>query len=329
MGLCKFCNKQEANKKNTHYLTHSIIKYALNHKGCSKGYKGNIYTIGEDGYIKHSFQRETPPEVIEQAKGRPATEEEIIEAENDRTFSVDDVFCPECEKKFGIIEDKFIREILPQLKATPDKEIVINDIKTIRLFFLLQIWRSSVCDPNFTLPPLTQEAIRKVLYEGLDVKEWKIRKFFLSVTYLKTYNDEDKTSNVVSVDSKNYWPRVIFMGEFVIQIYKSILDYDPLFGINDIKNYKKYINHNESEFIVQVLDNSERVKINENIFKQGANLTMKNAELLFKETWYKKKLEYPSDTITLKFLNDYSKMDSFLYDDVYNLINKTLMEKEE
>ena len=119
------------------------------------------------------------------------------------------------------------------------------------------------------------------------------------------------------------------MGEFVIQIYKSILDYDPLFGINDIKNYKKYINHNESEFIVQVLDNSERVKINENIFKQGANLTMKNAELLFKETWYKKKLEYPSDTITLKFLNDYSKMDSFLYDDVYNLINKTLMEKEE
>ncbi|WP_278543007.1 hypothetical protein [Parabacteroides johnsonii] len=324
MALCEFCKSKEADKSNTHYLTHSMIKFALNHKGSKDGYKGNIFTIGEGGSIKHTFQQETPPEVIEQAKGRPATDEEIQEAKNDRTFSVDNVFCSECEKRFGVIENKFTQEVLPKIKSSTESEIAIEDNVTIRLFFLLQVWRSSVCDPDFTLPPLTKEAMRKVLWEGSNVKDWKIKKFPLSITYLRTDKDEEKTSNIVSTDSKEYWPRVIFMGEFVIQFHQLPPVYDSLFGINDRKSYSRYINHNESKFIVQILDDSKRKEINYKIYNQGVNITINDATDIFIATWKEKVQQHLSDEIVNNFKLQYCQMERYSPEELTDLINRII-----
>lgn len=45
MAICKFCEHNEATKKNTHYLTDGIIRSCLNIGGTNSREKGMMFDI--------------------------------------------------------------------------------------------------------------------------------------------------------------------------------------------------------------------------------------------------------------------------------------------
>jgi len=75
---CRLCQSNEANKRNTHYLTDSIIRSVLNIDGSNDRDKGFSFNMSNDTpFIDMSIQRATPTEEFEKVTGRQLTDEEI------------------------------------------------------------------------------------------------------------------------------------------------------------------------------------------------------------------------------------------------------------
>ena len=222
--ICKLCQKNKANKRNTHYLTDSIIRKALNLEGSNDREKGFSFDMSNNkNFIEFNFQRGTPMGGFEEEVGRQATDEEIEKAK-ERLFAVDYVFCSDCEDLFGKIEELFCQQILPKLRSEnleKKKELLFREVKLIRLFFFLQIWRNSICEESFNLSKTSEEKLREFIlnYDKIDLPQ--LTEFPLSITFLETLGgDERFTSNLVgSISDKN--PYLIFMNDFIIQFYDS------------------------------------------------------------------------------------------------------------
>ena len=79
--ICKLCKVREANKKNTHYLTDSIIRTCLNLDGSNTREAGFYFDISNNTpFVDFNFQRGTSVVELEKPLGRPATDEEIEKA---------------------------------------------------------------------------------------------------------------------------------------------------------------------------------------------------------------------------------------------------------
>src|SRR5690606_39186879 len=132
-------------------------------------------------------------------------------------FSVDNFFCSECEKLFTNIENEFIEKILPQLRGVNFEEankrtIEFDNYLLMRKFFLLQFWRTSVCDPSFDI----SDSFREKLYNGIFNDDPILKEVPLRVTFLNTIGDDfEFTKNLVGTlkDKSNF---VIFFNDFVI-----------------------------------------------------------------------------------------------------------------
>jgi hypothetical protein len=150
MALCKLCREREGDCKNTHFLTDKIIRSAINEGGVNTREKGLMFNISNTKEsVEVRFQRETSVDGVARELGREPSDEEI-EAAKQIPFSVDYVFCTRCEKNFTDIENPFIDNILPQLRGrdlTEAKELCFQERNVIRRFFLLQVYRTAVCDP--------------------------------------------------------------------------------------------------------------------------------------------------------------------------------------
>src|ERR1019366_2323377 len=114
--ICTCCQKKEANKTNTHYLTDAIIRKSFNPIGTKERDKGILFNFSNDRpELEATIQRETPIKNIEELFGRDLTDDEI-EDHSRKKFSVDYVFCGECESKFTEIENDFTARILPDFR---------------------------------------------------------------------------------------------------------------------------------------------------------------------------------------------------------------------
>ena len=90
---CKCCNKKDADKKNTHYLTDAIIRKCLNENGTNYREKGFMFGLSNKSpFVEFGFQRETKTQSIIDALGRQPSDDEINEAKKN-AFSVDFFFC--------------------------------------------------------------------------------------------------------------------------------------------------------------------------------------------------------------------------------------------
>jgi hypothetical protein len=70
MSLCDLCQKNEANKKNTHYLSDKIIRSGVNENGNNTREKGQVFNISNNtDTIEFRFQRSTSPEAVEETLG--------------------------------------------------------------------------------------------------------------------------------------------------------------------------------------------------------------------------------------------------------------------
>lgn len=286
MSTCKFCQINEANKKNTHYLTDAIIRSCLNIEGSNNREKGLYFAINsKNPFIEFNFQR-LDEQSIENVIGRKPTDEEIENAKQ-IPFSVDYIFCNECEKKFTDIETEFIDKILPKFRQNDLaglNSILIKENLICRNFFYLQIFRSAICEEAFALPLEFIDELRKILFEKIE--DYLIP---LSVTYLQTTGgNENYTENYIGYTSdKN--PFIIFMNDFIIQCYDKSENIKQLelHGLND-DAYKKFINSNEEAFIFNIFQNDKRKEFLKNLItNEKVKQTITTFENLFDQIWIK------------------------------------------
>ena len=273
-NTCALCGNNIADKKNTHYLTDMIIRKCLNHGGSKDRERGSCFTVSPPKIsVDYHFQRKVSSEIIEGIIGRPSTDEENLQ-ERTIPFSVDYVFCSDCENMFSEYETNFSNRILPKFrKKTPHntQEVVIRgtDISNLRLFFYIQLWRSCVCG-ELPLPNSLQQKLHNFILNHKDPTD-EINDIPLSIIHLETRRDEDYTGNIVAFGTTCN-PYVIFMNDFVVQVYDSLENkhFCELYGINELNNFEKYINVSENEFRVKVVNDEKRKKIMEKLMKEQA-----------------------------------------------------------
>lgn len=261
---CALCKHTEADKKNTHFLTDGIIRSCLNENGENIREKGFYFDLSNDSpFVEFNFQQRTTPEKLESALGREPSETEIEKAKH-IPFSVDFVFCASCEAKFTSIENKFINKPLSNFrsKKITNQFIELDDFKTIKSFFLLQIWRTSICDPLFKINSATSEVLRLAIFNNESISADSLKDLPVSVTYLTTGKDStDNGANFVAYsDDKN--PNWIIMNDFVIQFYddNNSISFFDFYGLNDSNDYLKYLNSDSSKFIFKVFTQEQRLR---------------------------------------------------------------------
>jgi hypothetical protein len=268
--ICALCLEREADKRNTHYLSDSIIRTALNWEG-SNGRERGFYFTAETGnpFLNFNFQRSTPIDAVEQAFGRSADEQEIEHAK-ERLYSVDNVFCTDCEALFTEIEDHFCSGILPLFRNNDLGQVhvvLVEEEALARIFFYLQIWRSSVCEEIFKLPPDVKETLRADIlgfHQGRPPSRYP-----LSITYLETLGGAFQfTKNLVG-HTNDRAPRLILFNDFVIQFFDSAahIDYFDYFGLNSREEYFQMINFQADTFRVKILHDQDRLAFWDRVYR--------------------------------------------------------------
>ena len=307
--ICALCQEKEANKKNTHYLTDGIIRSCLNQDGSGEREKGFYFDLSNNSaFVEFNFQRETSIPKLEESLGREPTDEEIEKAKQ-IPFSVDYVFCSDCEAIFTSIENSFIENILPQFRESDLNdiaEIENTEYKQIRLFFFLQIWRTHICEQTLKLPNHIAENLRQVIlnYETVDGVE--LNQFPLSITYLQTLGGlKEYTTNFVGfTNDKN--PYLIFMNDFIIQFFDSDeeIRFFEFHGLNS-ENQEEFINQKEEIFKVKVVQNDERKRLLNNIVKgEKVKQTLKFYTDSFNKLWFMMFGGNPPIQITQEYINE-------------------------
>lgn len=321
--ICKLCKQNKTPKSNTHYLTDFIIRSALNEDGVGTRGKGLYWSIDTTkSTIDFKFQQHASPIKLENLLGRLTTEKENNDAQNNLDFSVNDSFCKDCEDIFTHIENQFGDNLLSKFRTnslTEIYEIILNEKESeiLRLFFLMQFWRTSECDPSFKLSNSTSDILRLKI---LNKDSSELEQFPLSITYLETLKDEDdtdvgekyKTENVVS-PMEHVEPYKILMGDFVLQLYENLnFPFDSFYGYNKKENYLKYLNHKEKLFIVKIIHDKERREIQNVYFRIAANQLMAKRSWFFLDEFTKKFNKLPSNNQIGEYLYAISKIDDIM-----------------
>ncbi|UMQ41569.1 hypothetical protein MKS83_19555 [Chryseobacterium sp. Y16C] len=262
--ICALCNTNEANKKNTHYLTDSIIRTCLNEDGSNVREKGFYFKMSsKTPYVNFNFQRGTSIQNLEETLGRLPTEDEIEKAKK-IPYSVDFVFCNECEDIFTKIETPFIERILPTLREEDHEEtneLELEDVKVIKMFFYLQIWRTSISVDSFKVNTDSLENLRISIlnYEQLNIED--IPNFPIHLTYLNVVGEQiNYTSNIIcTINEQN--SNIIIMNDFVLQFFENAESVNKIdfHGLYDYDNYLELVNKDNSIFKFKIFNNEERV----------------------------------------------------------------------
>ncbi len=310
---CALCQDREANKKNTHYLSDGVIRKCLNIGGTNERERGFYFDISNGNpFVEFNFQRIDEVN-LEKALGREPTDEELKNARQ-IPFSVDYVFCKECEESFTDFESEFSAKILPKLRNADLSELetlTLSEASLIRMFCYIQIWRNSVCEETFDLNPSTQEKLRQII---LNKQLEGISYFPLSITYLETLGgDAAYTENYVgSTSSKN--PYVIFMNDLIIQFYdnEESISFEEFYGLNNAGNFKNLINLNEGEFIINILHNEQRKQLLSDIIKaEKVKHTLDFLSRAFDLMWQRLFYAYPPIQIKQDYINGLINGDDF------------------
>lgn len=314
---CKLCLEKEANRKNTHYLTDSVIRSCLNYDGSNDREKGLYFPMAtNESFVDFSFQRNTPAHFLEDQLKRPIEEEEI-----DRSkvipFSVDYEFCNDCENLFGFIENEFLIHFFSKLRdanlSEVNEVVFIEKEKEARLFFLLQIFRTGVCDSSVNISKEVVEELRNILLNHKEADLIKLRSYPILITYLETIGDKiEFTKNSVGILSGDS-PVLIFMNDLNIQFYESF-NHTPFlefFNLNNQTDYLHFLSV-DNGLIVKIIHNQERKKLNIDYGKYIMFRKMEKYAIYFVEEFDRIYNKTPSINLVEKFC-------FFLIDQEYNI----------
>jgi len=258
LPLCKLCLKNEANQTGAHILTHSLISKCVN-EATKKGRDSELmFSFGQDGATDLFVGRKVSLKKIKDVKGRDLTDEEL--GSNENAIVVDNYFCRSCEKLFGNVEAPFSASILKNIRDKQECNIVDNI--TLRLFFIIQAWRASVCSfDGFKLSTTFEEFLKGIVFEGCnqinDEFEKGLTEKILSIpiilNHLETKSGKE-SKNLVCIPRREE-PYLLFLCDFVLQLYepnseKKLLDY---YNLNENQSLD-IINENEEIFKITLLN---------------------------------------------------------------------------
>ncbi len=327
--ICKLCKEREANKKNTHYLTDSIIRTCLNLDGSNERESGFYFDISNDTpFIDFNFQRGTSVTKLEESLGREATEEEIEKAK-EIPFSVDNIFCSDCEDIFTSVETPFIESILPRFRQTDltgVERIEIAENKTAKLFFYLQVWRTAICEASFDLSEPTMEGLRTAILNSDSIDNEELPNFPFHVTYLQTVGDEMAYTNNFVGYTNDRNPNIIFMNDFVIQFFEdeSLVRSINFYGLNQSNDLNQFINANNERILIKVLPNQTRLEITQTINRQEkVQRTMSYLAQSFSKQWFLIFRGFPNQYLIEEYLQFVTAGDF----DVLRYTRETIVEK--
>ncbi len=165
--ICKLCNNHIADKTGSHIVPHFLLKRIENEEG--KTGRGNeLGFVIKTGDTFSYFGREVSPEKLEEVYG-DLTEEEI-EA-NSHPLIIDHIFCSQCERKLGVIEEKYSQTL--NLKSNNNYSSGVQSALGL-LFWASIIWRLSISgNGGMRLSDPQNERLREMLFKILktDFKE--------------------------------------------------------------------------------------------------------------------------------------------------------------
>lgn len=305
---CALCREKKADKKNTHFLTDGIIRSCLNLDGSKEREKGFYFDLSNDNaFVEFNFQRGTCVDKLRSSLGRDITDEEIEKAKS-IPFSVDNVFCSVCESYFTEIESKFITEILPSFRnsdLTDKSTINLIDIKTVRLFFYIQVWRTAVCDDTLSISANVAENLRQIILNHKLINANELNHYPLAITYLQTIGDENEyTTNYVGFTNDRN-PNLIILNDFIIQFYEKFdtIKFFNFYGLTTEQHYLEQINFKEEKFVINILHNTERKQLLKDfITNDRVKLTIQHYKNSFEELWHNLFGVYPPIQTTNEYL---------------------------
>ncbi|MFY0603260.1 MAG: hypothetical protein JXQ93_04880 [Flavobacteriaceae bacterium] len=269
---CLLCNNNEANQTGAHIFTNSLVRNCVNVEGKTGRDDELMFGFSQSGEKDLYVGNTTNPEKIEEVLGKEMTDEEI--KANNNEFVIDNIYCRDCEKLFGKVESPFTERVLNKIRNEGVYKFNAPDNVLIRLYFYIQIWRaSSYKYDGWSLNDSElEEEFRQIIFEGCETydtgisEELKSRiiKFPLVVNYLET-SDDEKSSNLIFIPNKTH-THFLFLCDFVIELLpvkegKEEYILEAYFGINN-NLQKEHLNSMETEFIIRVIPNDERKKIN-------------------------------------------------------------------
>lgn len=319
--LCGHEFEKEKLKTNTHFLTDGIIRQALNFDGSNVKDKGFYNEFSSNSpYIGFNFQRKAS-EKFSEAFERQANSVEIEKSKNTIAFSVDYIFCKDCEDKFTKIETKFQADILKKMREKGEKNLITESIlhfensNLIRVFFLLQIWRTNICEPIFKLSNEVSNELRNIILEYGEGQIEISKKHPLIINYLETLGGGiEYTKNTVGYSNdKNPFP--IWMNDFVIQFYESKEDliYKDFYELNGKETFQNEANVDEKIFKINIKSNLFRSNFNEKLLKENVITKISQYTSNFKYIWNKIFKNYPSQNIINKYLIPFIYSNSNIY----------------
>lgn len=307
---CKLCTINEPDKKNTHFLSDSIIRICLNENGENIREKGFYFDVSNDkAFIDFNFQRRTSYEKLTETLGREPSDEEITKAK-EIPFSVDYVFCSECEKKFTEIEEKFTHKYLEDFRSNKYKDLSkleVSDYKIIKSFFILQVWRTAVADPSlFTISKDVHEDLRDIILNNSSIDASRLDKYPVFVTYLSTIDEKNgHTGNFVGYTSDEN-PNLIIMNDFVIQFFpgEEQLKYFDFYNLNNPQYFEEFKNIDSSKFTFKILsDEQRRVLLYDIMVNDKIKALTEFYAANFKRLWFTLFGFYPTNFLTSQYMS--------------------------
>ncbi|MBC6994896.1 hypothetical protein QWY85_13905 [Neolewinella lacunae] len=301
---CLLCGINEATRSNTHYLTDSIIRSALNVDGKNIRDTGLFWQFStQKAGARFGFQQATNIAKLEEVLGRQPTDEEIAHAVAETAFSVDNHFCPSCEVHFGEIERPFIETTLPKFRGadlTGISEIGVEDVRISRAFFLLQVLRSALCDKAFNVSSGVLDDLKYLILNFQDADVTQFTKYPLLVTYLQTTGGQTAyTENQVGFVVYDIH-RIILMNDFVVQFFEKepdvvLADFNDLYDLSD---FEHFLNIHEEIFLFKIFSNKQRQSFLFSGFKEFLDILV----VYFREKYVSRFKQEPSRRIIGHFL---------------------------
>jgi hypothetical protein len=296
MHKCKLCLEREANQTGSHILTSWLIIPVFSEGGSIRDYEiifpPSSIATGRPPFIG----RNVLPETIKAAIGRDMTEIELkLQNENQHPFTQDDVFCNICEKRFSVIEQEYSLIHKNKIKNNQTSQIFNIDGLTCRLFFLIQIWRTSIVKmKGFSLNKDFEKKLRNllndildldksVLFDNLTAKAMGINQFPFYLIRLDP-NIDFKFTDLNKYISRPYFA---FLGEYAIILYekqKHLNSRPSLYGIDKLLK-DNWLNINKTELQIGYINATDFLPVKEAYKKFVVNEIVKIPIKIFKEAF--------------------------------------------
>jgi len=274
MSNCLLCENKKANKSGSHIIPAWMISTAFDINGKNRN-REIIYNYDN---LKHDlpyFGQEVLPEEIENEIGRSLSNEEIEKNKEEGHFLVKDyLFCTECEKRFGTIEQLFKVKVHDKIRdahfefTDKDLDIYTTEEKLIvRLFFYSIIWRVSIVNElAIKFERKLEEKLRRILDTSLTLDAKRMRENARQISteicniplmVLRTPVTEKNTEKPVFMHEKYKQPHMTILNDYIVGIYSKASNVkgvkQTFFGLDKFLNYIEEINLNEDEFSIGLL----------------------------------------------------------------------------